>query len=164
MIFLQLDIINDVLELRELNDKGVDSQKNEEYDPIVKIISTIFLDDASNDFRQCGLALHESGSLDFLWNFRVVDQHKVTSPLFIGGIVEDIYADFDFVYYKITEFEEGEGQKVLRELKRKDANLHKSVLRVFNQSINEASPHRVAQAREFIKTMPTKQTMYRCCN
>ena len=71
------------------------------YDPIVKIISMIFLCDETQDFRQCGLALHESGTLAFLWNFRVVDQFKQKNPIFTEGIVADIYVDFDFVYYRM---------------------------------------------------------------
>ena len=90
-----------------MNDKGVENNQIVQNDPINKIISMIFLCDETQDYRQCGLALHASGSLDFLWNFRVVDQYKVTSPLYINGIVEDIYADFDFCYYKITEFSKG---------------------------------------------------------
>ena len=101
LVFLALSVKEDVLQLNERNDKGVDCQEHGSYDPIVKIISTIFQCDEYNDFRQCGLALHLSGNLDFLWNFRVVDQFRTTNPLLIAGIVEDIYADFDFVYYKL---------------------------------------------------------------
>ena len=46
--------------------------------------------------------MRQSGSLDYFWNFRVVDSFTVTDKL-VDGFVDDIYSDFDFMYYsKIT--------------------------------------------------------------
>jgi hypothetical protein len=108
------------------------------------------------------MALHASGSLDFLWNFRVVDQLKTTTPLLLNGIVEDIYADFDFCYYKVTEFINSHQE--LRELKLRDPTLHKHVLQVLNQEMGDANPNHVNHAREFMKKMTTRQILFRCCN
>ena len=45
LVFLALSVVDNVLQLVELNDKGVAKQKNIVYDPILKIISMIFLND-----------------------------------------------------------------------------------------------------------------------
>jgi hypothetical protein len=48
------------------------------------------------------VALRQSGSLDYFWNFRIVDSYNVNEKL-IDGFIDDIYSDFDFMYYeKIT--------------------------------------------------------------
>ena len=48
LAFFALTVVNEVLELNERNDKGVKvARLNVSYDPIVKIISTIFLCDES---------------------------------------------------------------------------------------------------------------------
>jgi hypothetical protein len=74
----------------------------QEYDPIIKLISNIFLCDESQSYNHCGVGLRESGQLDFFWNFRVVDTIVVENRILDGYII-DVDADFGFVYYtKIT--------------------------------------------------------------
>jgi hypothetical protein len=49
------------------------------------------------------VALRESGSLDFFWNYRIVDSFEVKDELF-DGYVEDIDSDFEFIYYKKVNY------------------------------------------------------------
>ena len=64
----------------------------------------MFMDEATNSYKQCGAALHVSGSLEFIWNFRVVDRILCKDPL-RDGFIEDIDSDFGFIYYKKIDFE-----------------------------------------------------------
>jgi uncharacterized protein YqkB len=47
--------------------------------------------------------LRASGSLDFFWNYRVVDSLECQDRLF-EGYVEDIDSDFGFLYYKRVQY------------------------------------------------------------
>jgi len=48
------------------------------------------------------VAIRESGTLEFFWNFRVVDTIPCQNRI-MDGYVDDIDSDFGFVYYtKIT--------------------------------------------------------------
>lgn len=58
--------------LDELNDQNV-KKSTEEPDKVKKVISVIFKCEESGLFKQCGLALRESGTLEYLWNYRIVD-------------------------------------------------------------------------------------------
>ena len=62
------------------------------------------MDEATNSYKQCGAALHVSGSLEFIWNFRVVDRILCKDHL-RDGFIEDIDSDFGFIYYKKIDFE-----------------------------------------------------------
>lgn len=48
--------------------------------------------------------MRHSGSIDFFWNFRVVDSY-IVEDLVLDGYVEDISSDFGFLYYKLVTFE-----------------------------------------------------------
>ena len=74
-----------------------------------KLISTCFRDAVSRQYRQCGIALRESGSLDFYWNYRIVDTLEVNDRLF-DGYVEEIDSDFEFLYYKKISYVWGHDQ------------------------------------------------------
>jgi hypothetical protein len=87
--------------LNEKSDSVVSTNKS--YDPVKKLISTCFKDNVSGQFKQCGVALRESGSLDFFWNYRIVDSFVVKDELF-DGYVEDIDSDFEFIYYKKVSY------------------------------------------------------------
>lgn len=87
--------------LNEMSDNAVSTNTN--YDPVKKLISTCFKDNVSGQFKQCGVALRESGSLDFFWNYRIVDTFEVKDELF-DGYVEDIDSDFEFIYYKKVSY------------------------------------------------------------
>jgi hypothetical protein len=65
---------------------------------VKKLISTIFLSEESGEYKQCGVALRMSGSIDFYWQFRVVDSQKV-EDIVVDGYVEDIDSDFGFIYF-----------------------------------------------------------------
>lgn len=64
----------------------------------------MFLDEFSGSFKHCGAALHVSGTLDFIWNYRVVDTMHVHDAI-VDGYVEDIDVDFGYIYYKVVKFE-----------------------------------------------------------
>jgi hypothetical protein len=87
-----------VIALDELSPSLV-FNKNDPIDPVIDFRSTIFKIDKENKYRQCGLFLRESGSLDFVWNFRVVDTSK-TDDYLLDGFVDSISIDFDFMYYR----------------------------------------------------------------
>lgn len=87
-----------------MNDRIVEKPTTEEKDPVKKLISTIFLSEETFEYKQCGIALRHSGSIDFFWNFRVVDS-RLVNDLVVDGYVEDIESDFGFLYYKLVTFE-----------------------------------------------------------
>jgi hypothetical protein len=70
---------------------------------VKKLISVIFKCNDSGSFKQCGIALRNTGSVDFFWNYRIVDSFEVQDLMF-GGFVEAISADFGFLYYKKIQF------------------------------------------------------------
>jgi len=100
--FFKLSVHNAEIRLHELCDHSV--ALNDKYDNVRKFRSVIFKCEDTGDYKQCGLALRYSGSLDFFWNFRVVDSFIVRDKI-IDGFVDDIESDFGFLYYKIIKFE-----------------------------------------------------------
>jgi hypothetical protein len=72
--------------------------------------------------------LRHSGSVDFFWNFRVVDSF-VVDDLVVDGYVEDIDSDFGFLYYKMVTFE-GAG-KLMVELQETNSDTYKEFLQTF---------------------------------
>ena len=47
--------------------------------------------------------MRNTGSVDFFWNYRIVDSFEVKDIMF-DGFVESISADFGFLYYKKVHF------------------------------------------------------------
>lgn len=44
------------------------------------------------------IALRKSGSLDFYWNFRLVDEYIITNPV-VQGYFTDVDVDFRSIYF-----------------------------------------------------------------
>ena len=63
--FLKLNVQDGTLWLDELNDQTVKKQIDN-HDRVKKVHSIIFKCEDSAAYKQCGLALRNSGSLDFL--------------------------------------------------------------------------------------------------
>jgi hypothetical protein len=78
---------------------GIVNNADAKYDPVVEIRNQMFLVVETNEYKHCGLARRESGSLEFIWNFRIVETNRVEDPL-IDGFVDMIDCDFDFMYYR----------------------------------------------------------------
>jgi hypothetical protein len=89
--------------MEELNDQVVTNNKDKQ-DPIKKLISMIFLAEETGEYKQCGVALHHSGCLEFIWNYRIVDSFPV-GDIVETGFVDDIASNFGFIYYKQVNFE-----------------------------------------------------------
>jgi hypothetical protein len=69
------------------------------HDPVVEIRNQMFLVEEACEYKHCGLARRESGSLEFIWNFRIVETMRVEDPL-LDGFVDMIDCDFGFMYYR----------------------------------------------------------------
>ena len=70
--FLKLCLDNGTLVFYELNENK-SYKKDDPDDRVTKIISIIFKSELDESYRQCGLALRQSGSLDYFWNYRIID-------------------------------------------------------------------------------------------
>ena len=81
------------------------------------------------------MALRVSGSLDFIWNFRVVDS-LIISDIVSDGYVEDISGDFGFIYFRKISFE---NSKKLIELDDPKSETYKNFAAVFEMSDSEES-------------------------
>jgi len=95
---------------------------------VKKLISVIFKCELSGEYRQCGLALRTNGSLDYLWNFRIVDTLEVKDYL-VDGFVDDITSDFGNLYFKRISF--GCEPEVLEELRNPKSAHHKALREAF---------------------------------
>ena len=69
------------------------------YDPVVEIRNQLFLLEEKEEYKHCGLARRESGSIEFLWNFRIVESNSEDDAL-LGGFVDMIDCDFGNMYYR----------------------------------------------------------------
>jgi len=98
---------------------------------VKKLISTIFKCELSGEYRQCGLALRTNGSLDYLWNFRIVDTMEVKDYL-VDGFVDDITSDFGHLYFKKISF--GCEPEVLEDLRNPNSSQYKALKEAFSEN------------------------------
>ena len=70
-----------------------------------------------------------SGSIDFYWQFRVVDSQKV-EDIVVDGYVEDIDSDFGFIYF--IKIEITDASDLIKQLKDKKSALYKEFKAEFN--------------------------------
>jgi len=124
-----------ILVLDEQNEKLMPTHKAE-YDPVKRIISILFKNEQSLKYVQCGVALRASGSLDFIWNFRVVDS-LIISDIVVDGFVEDISGDFGFIYFRKISFENS--KKLLNDLDNPKSETYKNFSAVFSDSDSDSS-------------------------
>jgi hypothetical protein len=99
------------------------------YDPVKKLISIVFKCNDSEQFKHCGIALRNSGSLDFFWNYRIVDSFEVEDRMF-DGFVADISADFGYLYYKKIHFD-WETDTIKEEIKDTSSDTFKNFKKAF---------------------------------
>ena len=95
------------------------------------MISVIFKCEMSGEYRQCGLALRTNGSLDYLWNFRIVDTLEV-KDYFVDGFVDDIISDFGHLYFKRISF--GCSSEIIDELKSPNSAKYKAFKEAFQEN------------------------------